>query len=80
MALVLQRLLEYKLSKEDIELSTHEIMGGLAGFILDEIDYKVDKIYMISDKLFESKINKEIFNFKKNVLLNKELLNLTKKM
>ena len=79
-ALVLQRLIEYKLSKADIELSTHEIMDGLADFELAEIDYKVDKLYMISDKLFESKINKKIFKFKENVLFNKELTSLIKKM
>lgn len=78
-ALVLQRLLEYKLSKLDIKLSTHEIINGLADFELAEIDYKVDKLYMISDKLFKSKINKEIFKFEENVLFNKELTNLLKK-
>ena len=78
-ALVVQRLLEYKLSKADIKLSTHEIINGLADFELAEIDYKVDKLYMISDKLFKSKINNEIFKFKENVILNKELASLLKK-
>ena len=41
LALVMQRLLEYKLKKAEIKLSTHEIMNGLSTFIIDEIDYKV---------------------------------------
>ncbi len=72
-ALVLQRLLEYKLKKAEIELSTHEIMNGLSGFIIDEIDYKVDKLYMISDKLFESKINRRLLKLEQKVMLNNEL-------
>ncbi len=80
LALVLQRMLEYKLAENKIKLSTQEIINGLEGFVLDEIDYKVDKLYMISDKHFESKINKKIFKFQKKVLLNKELSNLTKEM
>ena len=72
-ALVLQRLLEYKLKKAEIKLSTHEIINGLSTFIVDEIDYKVDKLYMISDKLFEGKINQSLFKFEQKVLLNNEL-------
>ncbi|PHS35118.1 MAG: transposase, partial [Alkaliphilus sp.] len=80
LALVLQRILEYKLAENKVKLSTHEIINGLEGFVLNEIDYKVDKLYMISDKHFESKINKKIFKFEKKVLLNNELSNLIKKM
>ncbi len=80
LTLVMQRLLEYKLSKMKIELSTHEIITGLESFILDEVDYKTDKLYMISDKLSKSKINKEVFKFEKKVLLSNDLSNLTKKM
>ncbi|MCP4356354.1 MAG: hypothetical protein GY793_12175 [Proteobacteria bacterium] len=76
----MQRLLEYKLSKMKIELSTHEIITGLESFILDEVDYKTDKLYMISDKLSKSKINKEVFKFEKKVILSNDLSNLTKKM
>ena len=79
-ALVLQRLLEYKLSKEDIKLSTHELMNGLSDFILDEIDYKTDKLYMISDKLFESDLNKKIFKFEHNVLFSDVIEKSLKKM
>lgn len=75
-ALVLQRVLEYQLKNENINLSTHEIINGLESFVLDEIDYKVDKLYMLSDKLFNSKINKKIFKFKNNVILSKELLSI----
>ncbi|WP_073050974.1 hypothetical protein [Dethiosulfatibacter aminovorans] len=71
--------MEYKLSKAGIDLSTHEILNGLADFEIDEIDYKVDKLYMISDKRFESNINKEIFKFKQNVLLTNEFSKALKK-
>lgn len=80
LALVLQRILEYKLSRDKIELSTHEIINGLEEFTLDEIDYRTDKAYMISDKLYNSKINKKIFKFEKNILLSNELSKLMKKM
>ncbi|MGV8149779.1 MAG: IS1634 family transposase [Alkaliphilus sp.] len=80
LALVIQRILEYKLAQKSVKLSTHEIINGLEGFILDEIDYKVDKLYIMSDKLFDSKINSEIFKVKKNVLLSNEIPNLSKKM
>ena len=79
LALVLQRLLEYKLSKAGIDLSTHEILNGMADFEIDEIDYKVDKLYMISDKRFEGNINKEIFKFKQTALLNNEFTKALKK-
>ena len=79
-ALVLQRLLEYKLSAAGIELSTHEIMNGLSSFILDEIDYKIDKIYMLSNKLFESDINKRLFKFNNNVLFSDMVEKTLKKM
>ena len=79
-ALVLQRLLEYKLSEKNITLSTHEIINGLADFNIDEIDYKVDKLYMMTDKLVNSKINKKLFKIKKNVLLRSEIQNIIKKM
>ena len=79
-ALVIQRLVEYKLSDEGVELSTHEIMEGLSNFILDEIDYKTDKLYMLSNKLFESDINKKIFKFKNNVLFSDMVENYLKKM
>ncbi|MGV8147352.1 MAG: hypothetical protein ACLKAK_10170 [Alkaliphilus sp.] len=72
--------LEYKLAQKSVKLSTHEIINGLEGFILDGIDYKVDKLYIMSDKLFDSKINSEIFKVKKNVLLSNEIPNLSKKM
>jgi len=62
-----------------VTLSTHEIINGLEGFLLNEINYDVDKLYMISDQHFDSKINKKIFKFKKKVLLNKEVENLIKK-
>ena len=77
---MIQRLLEYKLSENKVKLSTHEVINGLEEFILDEIDYKANKLYMISEELFESKINKEIFKFDKNVLLSEEILKLTKEM
>lgn len=80
LALVLQRLLEYKLSKQGIKLSTHEIMNGLSDFDLAEIDYKIDKLYMISDDLFESKINKELFKFNNNILFNDGISTIMKKM
>jgi transposase len=80
LALVLQRILEYKLAENKVKLSTHEIINGLEGFILDEIDYKANKLYIISDKLFNSKINSKIFKIKKNVLLSNEIPNLLKKM
>lgn len=81
LALVLQRLVEYKLSSAGIELSTHEITSGLTDFNLAEINYKVDKLYMISDKLYDSKINKKLFKFKSNVLFNCDTIsNLIKKM
>jgi len=80
LALVMQRVLEYQLEKKNIKLSTHEIINGLEGFILDEIDYKVDKLYMISDKLLKSKINQELFKFEKNVLLSNEIPNIIKNM
>ena len=35
---------------------------------------------MLSDKLFESKINKEIFKIDKNVILSKEISKLKKRM
>ncbi len=50
---------------KNIELSTHEIINGLGVFIIDEIDYNVDKLYMISEKLLESQINQKIFKFEK---------------
>jgi transposase len=80
LALLIQRILEYKLDEKGIKLSTNEIINGLEGFILDEIDYKTDKLYMLSDKLFESKINKEIFKIDKNVILSKEVAKLKKRM
>lgn len=73
LALVLQRVLEYKLSKVGIELSTHEIMDGLSSFNIAEIDYNVDKLYMISDKNFNSAINMSMLKFNKKVLMNNEL-------
>ena len=79
-ALVLQRILEYKLSEKNITLSTHEIINGLAEFNIDEIDYKVDKLYIMTNKLFNSKINKELFKIEKNVLLRSEMQNMIKKM
>lgn len=79
-ALVLQRLLEYKLSKQGIVLSTHELMNGLSNFIVDEIDYGTDKLYMISDKLFENKINKKIFKFEDNVIFSDMIAKHLKKM
>ena len=79
-ALVLQRLLEYKLSKAGIQLSTHEIMNGLSDFIVDEIDYKTDKLYIISDKQLKCKINENIFKLKNNVMFDDMLLKLIKKM
>ncbi|ABR46677.1 transposase, IS4 family protein [Alkaliphilus metalliredigens QYMF] len=80
LALVIQRVLEYKLEEKNVEISTHEIINGLEGFVIDEIDYKVDKLYMISDKLFKSKINQDIFKIEKNVLLSNEISNIIKKM
>lgn len=80
MALVLQRLLEYKLSKEGIQLSTHEVMNGLTDFTLAEIDYKTDKLYMISDKLLESDINKKIFKIKNNIIFEDAVSKITNKM
>ncbi len=79
-SLVIQRLLEYKLSKEGIKLSTHEILNGLCNFDLAEIDYKTDKLYMISDKLFESKLNRQLFKFEQKILLNGELSKIIRKM
>ena len=80
LALVMQRLLEYKLKKAKIKLSTHEIMNGLAGFELAEIDYKTDKLYMISDKLLGSDINKNIFKFKDNIIFQDTILKIRIKM
>jgi len=80
LALLIQRVLEYKLAEKEVELSTHEIINGLEGLILDEIDYKVDKLYILSDKLFESKINKEVFKIDKNVILSNEISKLKKRM
>ncbi len=80
LTLVIQRLLEYKLEKCGVKLSTHEIINGLEGFIVDEIDYNVNKLYMFSDKLLKSKINKEIFKIKKNVLQTNEIQKIVKKM
>ena len=80
LALLLQRILEYKLTENKVELSTHEIINGLEEFILDEIDYKINKLYLLSDKLFESKINKEVFKIKKNVILSNEFSKIIKKM
>jgi|GEM_PF-3406010 len=80
LALLIQRVLEYKLAENEIQLSTHEIIDGLESFILDEIDYKVDKLYMLSDKLFESKINREVFKIDKNVILSNEIPKLKKRM
>ena len=80
LALVMQRLLEYKLKKAEIKLSTHEIMNGLAGFELAEIDYKTDKLYMISDKLLGSDINKNIFKFKDNIIFQDTILKIRIKM
>ncbi len=80
LTLVIQRLLEYKLEKCGVKLSTHEIINGLEGFIVDEIDYSVNKLYMFSDKLLKSKINKEIFKIKKNVLQTNEIQKIVKKM
>jgi transposase len=80
LALVMQRLLEYKLKKAEIELSTHEIINGLTDFELAEIDYKTDKLYMISDKLLRSDINKKIFKFKDNILFEDAVSKITIKM
>ena len=55
-------------------------MNGLSNFIVDEIDYGTDKLYMISDKLFESKINKKIFKFEDNVLFSDIIMKHLKKM
>jgi transposase len=79
LTLVLQRILEHKLSKNNIHLSTHEIINGLEEFFIDEIDYNADKLYMISEKLINSKVNKELLKFNKNILLNNELSNILKK-
>lgn len=78
-ALVLQRVLEYKLDKAGVDLSTHEIIDGLSTFILAEIDYKVDKLYMLSDKRYDGIINQNIFGFDKKVMLNNELAAALKK-
>lgn len=78
-ALVLQRLLEYKLDKIGVDLSTHEIIDGLSTFIFAEVDYKVDKLYMISDKRFNGVINQNIFRFDKKIMLNNELTAALKK-
>jgi transposase len=80
LALVMQRILEYKLAENNVKLSTHEIINGLAGFIIDEIDYKVDKLYILSDKLFNSKINQGLFKIDKNVLPSSEISNVVKNM
>jgi transposase len=80
LTLVLQRILEYQLSEKNIQLSTHEIINGLKNFNLEEIDYKVDKLYFVSGKSLNSKINKELFKIKENVILRKNLSDLTKKM
>ena len=80
LALLIQRVLEYKLAENKVKLSTHELIDGLESFILDEIDYEVDKLYMLSDKLFESKINKEVFKIDKNVILSNEIPKPKKRM
>jgi transposase len=80
LALVIQRVLEYQLKDSNIQLSTHEIINGLNEFIVDEIDYKVDKLYMISEKVLKGKINKEIFKFEKNILLSNEISNMVNQM
>ena len=80
LALLIQRVLEYELEKEKIKLSTHEIIQGLEEFTVDEIDYGVDKLYMISDKLIDSKVNKNIFKMEKNVFMNNEMKSLIKKI
>jgi transposase len=80
LTLVMQRVLEYQLKVKSIKLSTHEIINGLGGFIIDEIDYNVDKLYMISEKMLESQINQKIFKFEKNVLLSNEIPKILKKM
>ncbi len=80
LALVIQRVLEYKLSEQNIHLSTHEIINGLSEFIVDEVDYNTDKLYMISEKQLESKINKNIFKFETNILFDNVVSNLRIKM
>jgi len=80
LALVIQRILEYKLVENNVELSTHEVINGLSGFFIDEIDFKVDKLYIMSDIIFNSKINQDIFKIEKNVLMSNELTNIIKKM
>ncbi|BEP28556.1 IS1634 family transposase [Helicovermis profundi] len=79
-ALVLQRLLEYKLKKVEIKLSTHEIINGLSNFKLAEIDYGIDKLYMISDKLLKSDINKNIFKFKDSITFKDTISKIINKM
>lgn len=80
LALVMQRLLEYKLAKNKVELSTHQIIKGLKKFVIDELDYKVDKMYIMTDELFNSKINQDIFKFNKKVIQSNEMSKLIKKM
>lgn len=80
LTLVIQRLMEYKLSEKNIEISTHEIINGLRDFKIDEIDHKAGKLYIISDKLFYGKVNIKFFNFDKKVILENDLNNLLKKM
>lgn len=79
-ALVLQRLLEYKLSEEGIKVTTHELMKGLSEFFVDEIDYNTDKLYIISEKLLESNLNEKIFKFENNVLFSDMIVKHLKKM
>ncbi len=77
LALVLERLLEYQLKVNKINLSTNELLNGLADFKLFEMDYGINKIYMITDKLFYSKINKNIFKLDRKVYMNLNELKIT---
>ena len=79
LALVLQRILEYKLKKSGVSLSTHEIINGLEKFNIIETDYKVNKLYMITEDLFKGQVNQKLLKFEKTVLLSNELQHAIKK-
>lgn len=70
LALVLERLLEYKLKSSGCSISTEVILNSLAHFKLNEINYVVNKMYMITDEQFNSDINKIIFKFDKKVYMS----------
>lgn len=79
-ALVLQRLLEYQIAQQQIKMSTHEIINGLKDYNLTELKVENIDLYLVTNELIESKVNKYLFKLKSKVLNTTSIKTLIKRM